>query len=108
MFQNLKDIRLYLFLCFLPSYLVVSFLWSVLIHNNLFHQTDYVIFFLDFLPFGIHNGFVDKQFGETYANGIAPTALYAVWGLFVLGIFILSIAFFKFLKQRSNHKLIDI
>ena len=100
MFSKSKELPKYIFLCFLPSYLIFSFLWSVFIYDKLFHQTDYIIFFLDFLPFGVHNGFVDKQFGETYANGVTPMMLYSIWGLFVLGIFILSFAMFRYLKQR--------
>ena len=99
MLPKVKDIPRYLLLCLLPSYVIFSLLWSVLIYDKLFHQTDYIIFFLDFLPFGVHNGFVDKQYGETYVNGITPTILYAIWGLFVLGIFFLSFVIFKFLKK---------
>jgi len=89
-------------LSFAIAYLVGSFLWSVLIFDKLYHPTDYVIFFIDFIPFFGKNGFVDGQYGETYASGINPIILYSIWLFFVVGIYLLSIFIYKLFDKLKK------
>jgi hypothetical protein len=100
MITLLKKSLVYLFLYLLPVYLVVTFLWSFIINDNLYHQTDNLIFFIDFIPFIGRHGFVEQQYGETYAAWVSPTLLYSLWSIVSVLIIIISLFFFQ---RRKHH-----
>jgi hypothetical protein len=75
-------------------------LWSCLVFNRLYYETDYFVGFVPFWP--ITQSVIDATFGDEHGKllGVTLTELQMVWLLFALGTWGITVLFYS-LADRS-------